>query len=128
VSEVVEALFRCEPASPSHCLTLRWFRSRVGRSSVGLQLGQAAVVCGCSCYDSLAPLYWGGCRQESMAGELEEWTVLHEGYSLAVSSSVGLSLGVSRGDTWLFLPDLVEVWDVGACAVRLCSHVVAPVF
>ncbi|MQM00051.1 hypothetical protein Taro_032780 [Colocasia esculenta] len=36
-------------------------------------------------------------------------------------------LGVSRGDTWLFLPDLVEVWDVGACVVRLWSHVVAPV-
>ncbi|MQL83567.1 hypothetical protein Taro_016070, partial [Colocasia esculenta] len=37
-------------------------------------------------------------------------------------------LGVSRGDTWLFLPDLVEVRDVGACVVRLWSHVVAPVF
>ncbi|MQM13931.1 hypothetical protein Taro_046859 [Colocasia esculenta] len=37
-------------------------------------------------------------------------------------------LGVSRGDTWLFLPYLVEVWDVGACVVRLGSHVVAPVF
>ncbi|MQL97928.1 hypothetical protein Taro_030621, partial [Colocasia esculenta] len=37
-------------------------------------------------------------------------------------------LGVSRGDTWLFLPNLVEVWDVGACVVRLGSHVVAPMF
>ncbi|MQL86195.1 hypothetical protein Taro_018725 [Colocasia esculenta] len=37
-------------------------------------------------------------------------------------------LGVSRGDTWLFLPDLVEVRDVGACVVRLWSYVVAPVF
>ncbi|MQL83556.1 hypothetical protein Taro_016049, partial [Colocasia esculenta] len=37
-------------------------------------------------------------------------------------------LGVSRGDTRLFLPDLVEVQDVGACVVRLWSHVVAPVF
>ncbi|MQL93616.1 hypothetical protein Taro_026260 [Colocasia esculenta] len=35
---------------------------------------------------------------------------------------------VSRGDTWLFLPDLVEVRDVGACVVRLWSHMVAPVF
>ncbi|MQM09329.1 hypothetical protein Taro_042198, partial [Colocasia esculenta] len=35
---------------------------------------------------------------------------------------------VSRGDTWLFLPDLVEVRDVGACVVRLRSLVVAPVF
>ncbi|MQL68253.1 hypothetical protein Taro_000551 [Colocasia esculenta] len=31
-------------------------------------------------------------------------------------------------DTWLFLPDLVEVRDVGVCVVRLWSHVVAPVF
>ncbi|MQM21980.1 hypothetical protein Taro_055027, partial [Colocasia esculenta] len=37
-------------------------------------------------------------------------------------------LGVSRGDTWLFLLDLVEIRDVGACVVRLWSHVVAPVF
>ncbi|MQL81476.1 hypothetical protein Taro_013938, partial [Colocasia esculenta] len=37
-------------------------------------------------------------------------------------------LGVSRGDTWLFLLDLVEVRDVGSCVVRLWSHVVAPVF
>ncbi|MQL89744.1 hypothetical protein Taro_022324 [Colocasia esculenta] len=80
---------------------------------------------------------------------------LHGGCSLAVSSSVGLvglaswtvfsgfrsagSLGVPgwfclwaldlvEGDTWLFLPDLVEIRDVGACVVRLWSHVVAPVF
>ncbi|MQM07968.1 hypothetical protein Taro_040822, partial [Colocasia esculenta] len=31
-------------------------------------------------------------------------------------------------DTWLFLPDLVEVRDVGAYVVGLWSHVVAPVF
>ncbi|MQL82287.1 hypothetical protein Taro_014752, partial [Colocasia esculenta] len=36
--------------------------------------------------------------------------------------------GLSRGDTWLFLPGLVEVQDVGACVVRLWSLVVAPVF
>ncbi|MQM14728.1 hypothetical protein Taro_047663 [Colocasia esculenta] len=48
VSEVVEALFRCGPASPSHCLTLRWFRSHVWRLGVGPQLGRAAVVCSCS--------------------------------------------------------------------------------
>ncbi|MQM18859.1 hypothetical protein Taro_051856 [Colocasia esculenta] len=32
-------------------------------------------------------------------------------------------LGVSRGDTWLFLPDLVEVWDVG-CMPRCCFRIV----
>ncbi|MQL90316.1 hypothetical protein Taro_022906 [Colocasia esculenta] len=37
-------------------------------------------------------------------------------------------LGVSRGNTWLFLPNLVEVRDVGACVVRLWSHVATPVF
>ncbi|MQL89799.1 hypothetical protein Taro_022376, partial [Colocasia esculenta] len=37
-------------------------------------------------------------------------------------------LGVSRGDTWLFFPNLVEVRDVGACVVRLWSHVAALVF
>ncbi|MQM09569.1 hypothetical protein Taro_042446 [Colocasia esculenta] len=31
VSEVVQALVRCGPASPCHYLTLRWFRSLVGR-------------------------------------------------------------------------------------------------
>ncbi|MQL76004.1 hypothetical protein Taro_008385, partial [Colocasia esculenta] len=66
---------------------------------------------------------------------------LHDGCSLAMSSFRGLCchgcgetflltwlLGVSRGGTWLFLPDLVEVGDVGACVVRPWSHVVAPVF
>ncbi|MQM16828.1 hypothetical protein Taro_049790, partial [Colocasia esculenta] len=76
VSEVVEVLFRCGPASPSHCLALRWFRSRIGRSSVGPQLGRAAVVCGCVlCCDSLASLYQGGNSQESTVGELEEWAM-----------------------------------------------------
>ncbi|MQL98349.1 hypothetical protein Taro_031055, partial [Colocasia esculenta] len=36
-------LFRCGPASPSHCLALRWFWSRVGRSGVGPQFGRTAV-------------------------------------------------------------------------------------
>ncbi|MQL83968.1 hypothetical protein Taro_016475, partial [Colocasia esculenta] len=32
-------------------------------------------------------------------------------------------IGVSRGDTWLFLPDLVEVWDVGClCRETLVSR------
>ncbi|MQL80930.1 hypothetical protein Taro_013382 [Colocasia esculenta] len=35
-----------------------------------------------------------------------------------------------RGAAWfcLWALDLVEVWDVGACVVRLWSHVVVPVF
>ncbi|MQL83446.1 hypothetical protein Taro_015939 [Colocasia esculenta] len=37
-------LVRCGPASPSHCLALRWFRSHVGRSGVGPQFGRTAWV------------------------------------------------------------------------------------
>ncbi|MQM20595.1 hypothetical protein Taro_053619 [Colocasia esculenta] len=40
------ALVRCRPASPSHCLALRWFRSRIGRSGVGPKFGRiAGVLC-----------------------------------------------------------------------------------
>ncbi|MQM07581.1 hypothetical protein Taro_040419 [Colocasia esculenta] len=75
VTEVVQALVRCRPVSPSHCLALRWFRSRVGRSGVGPQFDRTVVfvvVLGC---DSLASLYRGGCRRESAAGVQEGWTV-----------------------------------------------------
>ncbi|MQL73287.1 hypothetical protein Taro_005618 [Colocasia esculenta] len=105
---------------------------------VGPQLGRAAVVCGCvlGC-GSLASLYWGGCRRESAAGMLEVWMVVSSAGTSRCSSLTSRRvrdavltwlLGVSRGDTWLFLPDLVEVRDVGACVVRLWSHVVALVF
>ncbi|MQL82644.1 hypothetical protein Taro_015121 [Colocasia esculenta] len=39
----VRVLFRCRPASPSHCLALLWLWSHVGRLGVGPQLGRAAV-------------------------------------------------------------------------------------
>ncbi|MQM20263.1 hypothetical protein Taro_053281, partial [Colocasia esculenta] len=76
VSKGVSALVRCGPASPFHYLALRWFRSRVGRSGMGPQLGRTAVICGCvlGC-GSLASLYRRSCRWESAAGMLEEWTV-----------------------------------------------------
>ncbi|MQL89753.1 hypothetical protein Taro_022337, partial [Colocasia esculenta] len=101
VSEVVVALFRCRPASHSHCLALHWFQSRVGRLGVGPQPGRAAVVVVVLYCGSLVSLYRGGCRQESAAGELETEFLtlfpsesrcpsLHGGCSLAVSSAVGL--------------------------------------
>ncbi|MQM10670.1 hypothetical protein Taro_043568 [Colocasia esculenta] len=171
VSEVVEALFRCGPASPSHCLVLRWFRSRVGRSGVGPQLGRAAVPC-------LAPWAWlvwprgpclvvsalrvlSGCLVRApnccfgnpflgavrggtgVCSSLTSWCVRGAGWfclwaldlvevcgGRACGETVLLTwlLGVSRGDTWFSLPNLVEVQDVGACVVRLWSHVVAVVF
>ncbi|MQM18824.1 hypothetical protein Taro_051821 [Colocasia esculenta] len=76
VTEVVEALFWCGPTSPSHCLTLRWFWSHVGRLGVGPQFGRTAVVVVVLCCGSLASLYQGGCRQESTAGERERWTTV----------------------------------------------------
>ncbi|MQM02955.1 hypothetical protein Taro_035727 [Colocasia esculenta] len=109
----------CGQASPSHCLALHWFRSRVGRPGMGPQFGRTAVFDGCVLgYGSLASLYRGGCRQESAANVLEVW----------MTFVLTWFLGVSRGDTWFILPDLVEVQDVGACVVRLLSHVVALVF
>ncbi|MQM11724.1 hypothetical protein Taro_044632 [Colocasia esculenta] len=40
---MVEVFLRCRPVSPSHCLALRWFRSRVRMVDVGPQLGRAVV-------------------------------------------------------------------------------------
>ncbi|MQL76313.1 hypothetical protein Taro_008707 [Colocasia esculenta] len=106
------------------------------------------------CCESLASLYRGGCKQESTAGKLEEWTVSHPlSCLLAVYSSMGLVslaswavfsgfrfcgfcnpfLGTVRGGTGVcssltLWRVRVEVRDVGACVVRLGSHVVALVF
>ncbi|MQL92061.1 hypothetical protein Taro_024680 [Colocasia esculenta] len=89
----------------SHCLSLRWFRSHVVVSGVGPQLDWAAVVCvWCVlCGSSLASLYRGGCRQESVAGELEVWTVCppcscHQWQWLGCSCCDG---GSHSGLTWL---------------------------
>ncbi|MQM20538.1 hypothetical protein Taro_053560 [Colocasia esculenta] len=126
LSWLVVALIRCGPASPSHSLALRWFQSHVGRSGVGPQLGRDAVVCGCvlGC-GSLASLYRGGRSRWLATWRSGMCVLLLAAYGGGLCALV---LGVSRGDTWLFLPDLVEVRDVGACVVRLWSHVVAPVF
>ncbi|MQL92486.1 hypothetical protein Taro_025106 [Colocasia esculenta] len=156
----------CVPASPSHYLTLCWFRSCVGRSGVGPQLGRAAVVCGCVlCCGSLASLYLGRLQAGVGGWGVGGWTVCPllssrwqrlgcsccDGISHVVSKVVLLVgprpcgwsevavpvvrrclltwlFGVSHDDTWLFLPDLVEGWDVGACVVRLWSNAVALVF
>ncbi|MQL75788.1 hypothetical protein Taro_008149 [Colocasia esculenta] len=112
VSEVVVALFRCGPASPSHCLALRWFRSHVGRVGVGPQLGRAAVVVVVLFCDLLASLYRGGCRQESTAGELEVWTLCPPLSCLWRWLGCSCCDGVSHvGPGWFYLwaLDLVEV-------------------
>ncbi|MQM16860.1 hypothetical protein Taro_049820 [Colocasia esculenta] len=94
-----QALFRCGPASPSHCLALRWFQSRVGRSQ------------------RLASWRSGLCALVVM----EFLKLLLSGRACGEMVLLTWLLGVSRGDTWLFLPDLVEVRDVGACVSSFAS-------
>ncbi|MQM19806.1 hypothetical protein Taro_052817 [Colocasia esculenta] len=122
-----QVLFRCGPASSSHCLTLRWLRSRIGRLGVGPQLGRAAVVCGCVlCYDSLASLYLG----RSKAG-VSGWRVRGVDFymvgSLAVFSdfhSVG-SLGVPN--YWFGNPFLGAVrGGTGVCSSLTSWRVQGP--
>ncbi|MQM20246.1 hypothetical protein Taro_053264 [Colocasia esculenta] len=132
--------------SPSHCLALRWFQSRVGRVGMGPQLGQAAVVgcvvLGCG---SLASLYLGSLVALAYT-VVVAWPCLVSvgsvGHPTAVSVAHSLVLSVvapvcSSLNSWrvqspgwfcLWALDLVEVWDVGACVVRFGSHVVALVF
>ncbi|MQL72340.1 hypothetical protein Taro_004674 [Colocasia esculenta] len=144
-------------AYPSHCLALHWFWSHVGRVGVGPQLGRAAVVCSCFLlWLTSLTLPREVVEFLTLFPSESRHPSLHRGFSLTVSSVMGLArpfLGAVHGGTvgcssltscsvrglewfclWapdlveLFFPDLVEVWDVGACVVRLWSHVVAPVF
>ncbi|MQM08524.1 hypothetical protein Taro_041381 [Colocasia esculenta] len=106
VAEVVEAFFHCGPASPSHCLALRWFRSHVGRLGMGPQFGRTTTP------DRwFGNLFLGAIRGGTrVCSSLTSWRI--------------------QGPGWfcLWALDLVEVRDVVACVVRLGSHVVAPVF
>ncbi|MQL89861.1 hypothetical protein Taro_022436, partial [Colocasia esculenta] len=87
------------------------FRSHVGRLGVGPQLGWVAVIGGCSCWDSLASLYRGGCRQESAAAWLCLVSVGPVGLALwAMFSgfrSAGCLEGLGRFCLWAL--NLVEV-------------------
>ncbi|MQM14160.1 hypothetical protein Taro_047090, partial [Colocasia esculenta] len=122
---------------PFHYLALHWFRSHIGRVGVGLQIGCAAVVVVVLCCGSLASLYRGVTQLlfsvtrslvstvvAPMCSSLTSWSVQGPGWFclwalnlVEVSGGRGCDetslltwlLGVSRGDTWLFLPDLVEV-------------------
>ncbi|MQM11785.1 hypothetical protein Taro_044694, partial [Colocasia esculenta] len=96
VFEVVEVLFQCGPASPSHCLTLRWFWSRVGRLGVGPQLGRAATPDCCFGNPFLGAIRGG----TGVCSSLTSWSV--------------------RGTRWLYLCalDLLEVYAKG------CFHIV----
>ncbi|MQM08031.1 hypothetical protein Taro_040878, partial [Colocasia esculenta] len=107
-------------ASPSHCLALRWFRSHVGRVGVGPQLGRAVVVSSPS--HCLALRWFRSHVGRVGVGPQLGRAVVVCGRACGETFLLTWLLGVSRGDTWLFLPDLVEVWDVGC----LCRVVFGP--
>ncbi|MQL74458.1 hypothetical protein Taro_006821 [Colocasia esculenta] len=119
-AEVVEVFSsRRGPDSPfSHCLALRWFQSRVGRSGVGLQLGQAAVVCAFLCCfvaalsrsseesRSLVPVYSGTgvcgfptsrCVQgDSVCGPSTLWRRVETCFRVVLDSVVPAALAGAR--------------------------------
>ncbi|MQL90585.1 hypothetical protein Taro_023193 [Colocasia esculenta] len=96
--------------SPSHCLALRWFRSHVGRVGVGPQLGRAAVVQGSS-----------ACGPSTMWRSEVVVPVVRRSFSHGCSVSLVVTPGCSFPTSW-------RSGMLGACVVRLWSHVVAPVF
>ncbi|MQM01473.1 hypothetical protein Taro_034226 [Colocasia esculenta] len=77
VSVVIEALVRCGPASPSHCLALRWFQSHVGRSGVGPQLDRAVVIPDC-CFGN--PFLGAVCGGTVGCSSLTSWRVRGAGW------------------------------------------------
>ncbi|MQL96828.1 hypothetical protein Taro_029509 [Colocasia esculenta] len=85
--------------SPSHCLTLRWFWSHVGRSGVGPQFDRTAVAPDCGFSNPFLGAVRGG---TGVCSSLASWSV--------------------RGAGWfcLWTLDLVEV-----CAEGLLPHCVA---
>ncbi|MQM16874.1 hypothetical protein Taro_049835 [Colocasia esculenta] len=119
VSEVVQALVRGGPASPSHCLALCWFWSRIGRRESTADVQEGWTVC-----PSLSCLWrWLGCSCcDGVSHAIFEIGFLVTLAYMVVTFVLTWLLGVSCGDTWLFLPDLVEVRDVGACVMRLLSR------
>ncbi|MQM11991.1 hypothetical protein Taro_044904, partial [Colocasia esculenta] len=106
------ALIRCRPASPSHCFALRWFRSHVGREVVGRSQWLTPDCCFGNPF--LGAVHGG----TGVCSSLTSWRVQGPGWLCLWALDL----------VELFLPDLLEVWDVGACVVRLGSHVVAPGF
>ncbi|MQM22977.1 hypothetical protein Taro_056037, partial [Colocasia esculenta] len=117
----------CVPLGPfggnaTGCLPAFSDRSLAVSSSVGLVvLASSAVFSAFRSAGSLGVPWWL-CLWALDLGGGPRWPCLCETFLLT------WLLGVSRGDTWLFLPKLVDVRDVGACVVRIWSHAVAPVF
>ncbi|MQM00555.1 hypothetical protein Taro_033293, partial [Colocasia esculenta] len=94
--------------SPSHCLTVHWFHSHLGRVGVGPQLGRAAV---------------GGstCGPSTLWRSEVAMPVVRRSFSCGCSVSQVVTPCCSFLTLW-------RSGMLGACVVRLWSHVVAPVF
>ncbi|MQL97519.1 hypothetical protein Taro_030212 [Colocasia esculenta] len=109
-------LVRWRPASPSHYLALCWFWSHVGRRESVAGVLEAPICCFSNLFLSAVRGGTGVCGFPDLVECPRCRVVL-----LVGPRPCG-------GDTWLFLLDLVEVRDIGACVMRLWSHVVALVF
>ncbi|MQL88191.1 hypothetical protein Taro_020753 [Colocasia esculenta] len=111
---MVEVFFRCGPVSPSHCLALCWFQSRVGRVGMGPQLGWAAVV--------VSEVESGSaCGPSTLWRSEVVMPVVRCSFSRGCLVSLMVTPGCSFSTSW-------RSGMLGACVVRLWSHVVAPVF
>ncbi|MQM20380.1 hypothetical protein Taro_053398, partial [Colocasia esculenta] len=109
--------------SRQHLVCLECFRGRSWRVSVcpraGLPFRPSVLTPDCCFGNSFLGVIRGG---TGVCSSLTSWSVRGAGWFCL------WALYLVEGDTWLFLLDLVEVRDVGACVMRLGSHVVAPVF
>ncbi|MQL72371.1 hypothetical protein Taro_004722, partial [Colocasia esculenta] len=89
----------------------------------GFQKGCRVCLCllGLSWLQASCAVSVGGCDASSLSPDAQH---------LRACSCGSQTLCSARGAGWFYLwtLDLVKVWDVGACVVRLWSHVVAPVF
>ncbi|MQL97167.1 hypothetical protein Taro_029851 [Colocasia esculenta] len=123
--------FRCGPVSPSHYLALRWFQSCIGRVGVGPQLSWAAVVGSCSLLWLTSLTLLGrhptaGFVNRSVVPSVVAPSevavpVVRRPFSRGCSMSLVVTPGCSFLTWW-------RSGMLGACVVRLWSHVVAPVF
>ncbi|MQM16188.1 hypothetical protein Taro_049141, partial [Colocasia esculenta] len=124
------ALVQCEPASPSHCLALHYFWTHVGRSSVGPQFGRTVgVLCrhqiAVSVTRSLVPFMvapvGSACGPSTLWRYEVDVLVVRRCFSHGCSVSLVVTPGCSFLTSW-------RSGMLGACVVRLWSHVVTLVF
>ncbi|MQL72620.1 hypothetical protein Taro_004963 [Colocasia esculenta] len=98
VSEVVQALIRCGPASPSHCLALRWFRSHVGRSGMGPQFERTTAPNCYFCNPFLGAVHGG----TGVCSSLTSWSARGAGWFCLWALDLVETLSVCR-QHWVLL-------------------------